>query len=99
MSSIYIDVNKSLLTFVAEIYHIAQNPDYILRAMDIGKIFLLMGAFLILLGTGWSFGLGRLPGDIMVRRGNFTFAFPIVTSIILSIILTLLINFFFSRER
>jgi len=35
--------------------------------------------------------LGRLPGDILVRRGNFTFYFPIVTSIVLSLLLTLLI--------
>jgi hypothetical protein len=35
--------------------------------------------------------LGRLPGDILVRRGNFTFYFPVVTSIMLSLLLTLLI--------
>ena len=35
--------------------------------------------------------LGRLPGDILVRRGNFTFYFPVVTSIVLSLLLTLLI--------
>jgi hypothetical protein len=34
--------------------------------------------------------LGRLPGDILLRRGNFTFYFPVVTSIVLSLILTLL---------
>lgn len=67
--------------------------------MDAGKVFLLIGVFFILLGLGWSLGLGRLPGDVVVRRGNFTFAFPIVTSIVLSIILTLLINFFLSRDR
>ena len=37
---------------------------------------------------------GRLPGDIVVRRGNFSFYFPLATSIVLSIILTLLIAFF-----
>jgi hypothetical protein len=35
--------------------------------------------------------LGRLPGDILVRRGNFTFYFPLVSSIVLSLLLTLLI--------
>lgn len=35
--------------------------------------------------------LGRLPGDILGRRGNFTFYFPVVTSIVLSLLLTLLI--------
>ena len=38
--------------------------------------------------------LGRLPGDITVRRGNTTFYFPLVTSILLSILLTLLFAFF-----
>jgi hypothetical protein len=37
---------------------------------------------------------GRLPGDISVRRGNFAFHFPIVTSIVVSILLTLLLAFF-----
>jgi hypothetical protein len=34
--------------------------------------------------------LGRLPGDILVRRGNFTFYFPLVTSIVISLVLSLL---------
>ena len=34
--------------------------------------------------------LGRLPGDILVRRGNFTFYFPVVTSIVVSLLLTLI---------
>ena len=37
---------------------------------------------------------GRLPGDIVVKRGNFSFYFPLATSILLSIILTLLFAFF-----
>jgi len=36
--------------------------------------------------------LGHLPGDILVRRGNFTFYFPIVTSIVISLLLTLVIS-------
>jgi hypothetical protein len=44
---------------------------------------------LVLLGVP----LGRLPGDIVVRRGNFSFYFPLATSIILSILLTLLMSF------
>jgi hypothetical protein len=35
--------------------------------------------------------LGHLPGDIFVRRGNFTFYFPVVTSIVISVLLSLLI--------
>jgi hypothetical protein len=37
---------------------------------------------------------GRLPGDIAVRRGNFSFYFPLATSIILSILLTLILALF-----
>jgi hypothetical protein len=60
--------------------------------MDIGKVLIAAGIVFILLGLGWSLGLGRLPGDVVIRRGNFTFFFPIVTSIILSIILTILLS-------
>ena len=62
-----------------------------------------MGRLLVFLGLGiTALGLlimvgvpfGRLPGDIMVRRGPVTFYFPVVTSIVLSIILTLILSFF-----
>ena len=62
-----------------------------------------MGRLLVFLGLGiTAIGLlimvgvpfGRLPGDIMVRRGPVTFYFPVVTSIVLSIILTLILSFF-----
>lgn len=62
-----------------------------------GKIILLLGVFLILLGGimvlgGKLFGLGRLPGDIFIQKGNFSFYFPLVTCIILSILLTVILN-------
>lgn len=63
-----------------------------------GKLFFVIGIFFILLGIGWAVGLGRLPGDVVIRRGNFTLFFPIVTSILLSIILTVLAWVFFSRR-
>ena len=62
-----------------------------------------MGRILVVLGLGiTALGLlvlagvpfGRLPGDIMVRRGSFSFYFPIATSIIVSIVLTLVLAFF-----
>ncbi|MDF2460786.1 MAG: hypothetical protein K0S68_189 [Candidatus Saccharibacteria bacterium] len=65
--------------------------------MDIGKLFIIAGVVLVIVGIGWSFGLGRLPGDISVKNGNFTFYFPIVTSIIVSIILTIVLNLFLRR--
>ncbi|MGE5631100.1 MAG: DUF2905 domain-containing protein [Caulobacteraceae bacterium] len=42
---------------------------------------------------GAKAGIGRLPGDIYIRKGNFTFYFPIVTCILLSIILTFVFRF------
>ena len=67
-----------------------------------GKTLIIIGIILILLGLAIVFGgkilpLGRLPGDIAFKRGNFTLFFPIVTCIILSIILTILLNFFLRR--
>ena len=58
-----------------------------------GKILLIAG--LIIAGVGLLImagaPLGRLPGDVTFRRGNFTFYFPLVTSIIISIVLTLVL--------
>lgn len=62
-----------------------------------GKIILLFGVLLVAVGGlmllgGKLFGLGRLPGDIFIQRGNFSFYFPVVTSIVLSILLTVILN-------
>ncbi|HLQ44071.1 MAG TPA: DUF2905 domain-containing protein [Planctomycetaceae bacterium] len=61
-----------------------------------GKLLVLIGLAIAGLGLLVMLGLplGRLPGDIVVRRGNFSFYFPLVTSIILSILLTLVFNLF-----
>ena len=61
-----------------------------------GKLLVIIGLVIAAVGLLIMMGLpfGRLPGDVAYRRGNFSFHFPIVTSIILSIILTLLFNFF-----
>lgn len=70
--------------------------------MDIGKLLLLIGGIIFVIGVIYTLFPNisfppRLPGDIFIKKDNFTFYFPIVTSIILSIILTLIINFFFRR--
>lgn len=61
------------------------------------KILIALGAALILIGLLWPFisklGLGRLPGDIIIRREGFTFYFPVVTMILISAILTLIFRF------
>jgi hypothetical protein len=57
----------------------------------------LIVAGLVIAGVGllmtWGLPIGRLPGDFTVRRGNFTFYFPLATSIVVSILLTLLMMF------
>jgi len=63
-----------------------------------GRILLTIGMVLVVIGIvfiiGEKLGLGKLPGDIFIQKGNFAFFFPIVSSIIISIILTLLLNLF-----
>ena len=60
-----------------------------------GKILIVLGLVIAVIGLLITLGLpiGRLPGDITVRRGNFTFYFPLATSILASILLTLLLMF------
>jgi hypothetical protein len=55
---------------------------------------LLVGVGLVVMLVGRIPGLGRLPGDILIRRGNFTFYAPIATMLLLSLVLTLLLNLF-----
>jgi len=58
--------------------------------MPIGKVFIFIGIAFILVGLLWTF-IGKLPGDISFKRGNFSFHFPIVTSIIISIFLSMIL--------
>ena len=66
--------------------------------MDIGRILLTVGIIFVIIGVIMTFlpqiGLFRLPGDMLVKRENFTFYFPIATSILLSIVLSLIFYFF-----
>jgi hypothetical protein len=61
----------------------------------VGKALVIAGLVIAGIGLLMMAGIpfGRLPGDIVLRRGNATFYFPLVTSILLSIILTLLLSF------
>lgn len=65
---------------------------------DLGRLLIVFGAVLLVAGLLFTafgrLGLGKLPGDIVVRRGNFTFYFPLVTSILLSVVLSLLLWLF-----
>jgi hypothetical protein len=62
----------------------------------VGKVLLFIGLGIAGVGLLIMLGLpiGRLPGDIYIRRGNVSFYFPLATSIVLSIILTLVLAFF-----
>ncbi|NLY38777.1 MAG: DUF2905 domain-containing protein [Firmicutes bacterium] len=63
---------------------------------SIGKILLVTGALIAAGGLAFilfsRLGLGKLPGDIVVRRENFVFYFPIVTTLLISIVLTVVLN-------
>lgn len=65
----------------------------------LGKMLIVVGIILIVVGLAFVFGdripfLGRLPGDIYVKKERFSFYFPLTTSIIVSIILSLIFWFF-----
>ncbi len=59
--------------------------------MSIGAFLLLLGSFIFFLSK-LGIGIGKLPGDILIQKGNFTFYFPLATSIIISIVLTIIIS-------
>jgi len=65
----------------------------------VGRIFIILGLVIAAVGVLITLGLpiGRLPGDFTFRRGNFSFYFPLTTSIIASIVLTLIMMFFSRR--
>lgn len=59
------------------------------------RILILLGILLILIGVFWPFleklGLGHLPGDIIIKRDNFSIYFPIVTCIIISVLISVIL--------
>jgi uncharacterized membrane protein YtjA (UPF0391 family) len=57
----------------------------------IGKVLMIIGVIIFVVGLLMQFiKIGKLPGDIVIEKGNTTFYFPIVTSIVLSIVLSLI---------
>lgn len=74
--------------------------------IPLAKMLLLFGVAMVLLGlvllvaghfSGKVPWLGRLPGDIYIERGSWTFYFPLATCLIVSVVLTLLFSFFGRR--
>ncbi len=64
-----------------------------------GRLLIILGLVLVAVGLLISFGvpIGRLPGDFTYRRGNFSFYFPLTTSILASILLTIIMMFLSRR--
>jgi hypothetical protein len=64
-----------------------------------GRTLIVLGAVIAAVGAliALGFPFGRLPGDVMVRRGSFTFYAPVTTSVLVSIVLTALAMFFGRR--
>lgn len=63
----------------------------------VAKGFIAMGLLLVIVGLVWQFGgksipLGRLPGDIAIEKDNFRFYFPVTTSILVSILISLILQ-------
>lgn len=62
------------------------------------RFLIILGAIVLIVGLLWPLlqksGLGRLPGDIVIEKENFRFYFPLTTSVIISIILSILIWLF-----
>jgi hypothetical protein len=64
----------------------------------IGKIITIVGVILVVLGLIFVFGeripfLGKLPGDILIKKDGISFYFPVVTFLLVNVVLTIIINF------
>lgn len=54
-----------------------------------GKTLIFIGIIFIVIGLVWQL-IGKLPGDIVIKRSHFTFYFPIVTCLVISVVLSLI---------
>jgi hypothetical protein len=74
-----------------------------MASQPLGKLLIVVGIFLVVMGILIVLApkmpyIGRLPGDIHIKRDNFVFYFPLVSSIIISIILSLILDLIFGRK-
>lgn len=60
--------------------------------MEFPKLLMIIGLVLLIVGVIWHF-IGKLPGDFVVKKGNVTFYFPIATSIVVSVLLSIVFYF------
>jgi hypothetical protein len=72
---------------------------------NLGKALIVFGVVIIIVGIGLMVFsrfkipfIGRLPGDIYIRKENFVFYFPITTSILISVVLSIILYFFFKKQ-
>ncbi|MCS7227402.1 MAG: DUF2905 domain-containing protein [Endomicrobia bacterium] len=70
---------------------------------EIGKFLVILGIVIILIGLFLLLlnklpYIGKLPGDIYIKKDNFVFYFPLATSILISIIITIILNLLFRRK-
>lgn len=69
---------------------------------QLGRYLLVLGGALVLCGlvllAADRLGLGKLPGDLVLRRKNTTFYFPLATSLVLSVVLTLVLNLLLRKK-
>ncbi len=70
--------------------------------IDLGKTLISIGIFLVIIGILFTIlskvtGLPKLPGDIYVKKGNFSFYFPWVSSLVISVLLSLIFYLFFRK--
>ncbi len=67
---------------------------------EFGKTLIFVGSFIVIIGILLSisdklpFNFGRLPGDFLIKKDNFTFYFPLTSSILISIVLSLILYIF-----
>lgn len=71
---------------------------------DLGKLIISVGVILVVVGAILSFFgklpfIGKLPGDILIKRGNFSFYAPITTGILISVLLSILLTIFFNIKK
>jgi DUF2905 family protein len=63
--------------------------------MDVQRFLIGFGLIILAIGLAWPIvtrlGLGRLPGDIVIQRDNFTLYFPLVTCLVLSVVLSVIL--------
>jgi hypothetical protein len=67
---------------------------------ELGRTLIVLGGAMVLMGVVLVFAphvpwLGRLPGDVLITRERFTLSFPIVTCLVVSVVLTIIVNLFF----